>query len=266
MYLVRKTNLGQLILSDEEPKVVLNKIFFPGSKFCTKIFERNILSSNYFKFLKKGDWIPWALPTSEQITLDDGRQLKMKNAEIEISIFNSIVKADTRYTDSVVQKITPTFLFRETKNGLLLTSYPVRKHFFYSDESIAQINLTTGLENKIWIPQVEFIFYPFKQIEPITDFNFNCNGIDEIIVYPIFRSFDRIENNYFGEMYDDRIYWGDLMTDNEVLNNLKYFKHEIIKKYNDWYEETGSESIENYIDFLDEMFDGGIEDEIYPEF
>ncbi len=240
MYLVRKANSsGFLILSDEKPKLICGqKTWSLARKFRTKAFTRDILSSYYYSNLKQGDWIPWAVPTEKPFSAES----KIMIADIDEKVFQKYVVPDIRYTKEFCDNIFPTFLYRVTKNGVLFSTYPMRRKYYiegYEDE--VKIDVCEGLADNIVIPNMELVFYPSKDIEPL-DLSYSFEGIGRKKVYPIFKSLDACDNAYFPKEDCCKIWWGHEMTINEINSNSEKFEVSIINNYIQWYNDYGEKA------------------------
>ena len=65
----------------------------------------------------------------------------------------------------------PIFKYRNTKNGILFSTYPVEKEIMDGDENvILKFQYHDGINEGVWHPNVEFIFYPMNNKDHYVDY------------------------------------------------------------------------------------------------
>ena len=159
----------------------------------------------------------------------------------------------------------PIFKYRNTKNGILFSTYPVEKEIMDGDENvILKFQYHDGINEGVWHPNVEFIFYPINNKDHYAFLKLRKKGKNwkhifknnheeysyPFFIYPITKGDLMSDTSYFPDLAGAKIYWGILMSDIEFNNSIEYLKKTILFPFEKWWNETGGYNIRRYYESI----------------
>jgi hypothetical protein len=165
--------------------------------------------------------------------------------------------------------VLPSFKYRNTKKGILFSTYPLNKELIDGDENLIHtFNYDDGIKERAWHPNVEFIFYPINNKDRFVEYKLKKQGRNwknifennheeysyPFFIYPITKGDLMLDTSYFPDLAGAKIYWGILMSDIEFDNSIKDLKKTILFPFEKWWNQIGGyNTIRYYESIIDNM-------------